>query len=145
MGGSTVNGTDQFAHRFNRVVNGICNSAGKVFRHLCFNGQIAIGKFRQFVHQTQNGILIPLGTKFRFSRNVLDFGILRINKFVPKETRKGGAYNHGGQNSAQHTAVTQIDLKEAKECQCSSDTRTGQRGNTKSVAAIAFRGSYSIS
>ena len=90
LGRSAVNGADQFAHRFDGVVYGIGNRPGKIFGYLRFYGQIAIGKFGQFVHQAENGILIAFGAEFGFGRNVLDFGILLTHEFIPEESGAAG-------------------------------------------------------
>ena len=90
LGRGTVNSTNQFAHGFDRVVDGIGNGPGEIFSHLRFYGQIAIGKFGQFVHQAENGILIAFGAEFGFGRNVLDFGILLANEFIPEESGATG-------------------------------------------------------
>ncbi|MNY49767.1 hypothetical protein D3C86_1852230 [compost metagenome] len=46
------------AQFFHRVVHRVGNSAGNVFRHRCFLGQVTFSHRLQFVHQSQNSGLV---------------------------------------------------------------------------------------
>jgi hypothetical protein len=58
LNGAVVDGGDEFAQRFDGVIDRIRDRAGDVLGHGRLNGQVAVRQARQFIQQPHDGFLI---------------------------------------------------------------------------------------
>ena len=64
--GGLINGGYQLTQLVDRVVDGVGDRPGEVFRHRCLNSQVAISEVTELVKKTQNRGLVTLVFQFHF-------------------------------------------------------------------------------